>query len=316
MLQVQNISFGYTDKPVLKNIDFTIDKGQNVAIIGESGCGKSTLLKLMYGLHDLDEGTISWGNKKILGPKFNLVPGAPFVKYLAQDFDLMPYTTVAENVGKFLSNGFKALKKLRVEQLLEMVEMTEFANVQAKFLSGGQQQRVALARALAEEPEILLLDEPFSHIDNFRKNALRRNLFAYLKTKGITCIVATHDSTDALSYADQTIVLQNGTLIDRGDSFSIYNNPVNKYVASLFGEVNELKLSQLVVVGSEEEDETVLLYPHQLKVVANGLMNVVAKQSYFKGGYYLIKAVFDKKVIFFQHDVPLEINQEVSLMIS
>ena len=141
-------------------------------------------------------------------------------------------------------------------------------------------------------------------------------MFAYLKTKGITCIVATHDSTDALSYADQTIVLQNGTLIDRGDSFSIYNNPINKYVASLFGEVNELKLSQLVVVGSQEEDETVLLYPHQLKVVDNGLMNVVAKQSYFKGGYYLIKAVFDKKVIFFQHDVPLEINQEVSLMIS
>jgi ABC-type Fe3+/spermidine/putrescine transport system ATPase subunit len=84
-----------------------------------------------------------------------------------------------------------------------------------------------------------------------------------------------------MSYADQTIVLQNGTLIDKGDSFHLYNNPINKYVASLFGEVNELKLSQLVVVGSE--DETVLLYPHQLKVVANGLMTVVVKQSYLAG---------------------------------
>ena len=118
MLQVQNISFGYTDKTVLKNIEFTIEKGQNVAIIGESGCGKSTLLKLMYGLHDLDEGAISWNGTKILGPKYNLVPGVPFAKYLAQDFDLMPYTTVAENVGKFLSNGFRALKKLRVERIL------------------------------------------------------------------------------------------------------------------------------------------------------------------------------------------------------
>lgn len=314
MLQVQNISFGYNEKPVLKNINFTIEKGQNIAVIGESGCGKSTLLKLIYGLYDLDEGAITWGDKKVTGPKFNLVPGMPFIKYLAQDFDLMPYTTVAENVGKFLSNGFNALKKLRVEQLLEMVEMTEFANVQAKYLSGGQQQRVALARVLANEPEILLLDEPFSHIDNFRKNALRRNLFAYLKTKGITCIVATHDSTDALSYADETIVLQNGMMVDKANSFSLYNNPINKYVASLFGEVNELKLSQLVPVDGA--DETVLLYPNQLKVVDNGMLNAVVKQSYFKGGYYLIKAVFDRKVIFFEHDRPLLVNETVTLMIS
>ncbi|MBE0391076.1 ABC-type Fe3+/spermidine/putrescine transport system ATPase subunit [Flavobacterium sp. 7E] len=314
MLQVQNISFGYNEKPVLKNINFTIEKGQNIAVIGESGCGKSTLLKLVYGLYDLDEGAITWGDKKVTGPKYNLVPGMPFIKYLAQDFDLMPYTTVAENVGKFLSNGFNALKKLRVEQLLEMVEMTEFANVQAKYLSGGQQQRVALARVLANEPEILLLDEPFSHIDNFRKNALRRNLFAYLKTKGITCIVATHDSTDALSYADETIVLQNGMMVDKANSFSLYNNPINKYVASLFGEVNELKLSQLVPVDGA--DETVLLYPNQLKVVDNGMLNAVVKQSYFKGGYYLIKAVFDRKVIFFEHDRPLPVNETVTLMIS
>ena len=314
MLQVQNISFGYTENPVIKNINFTVEKGQNIAVIGESGCGKSTLLKLIYGLYDLDEGTIFWNEKAVLGPKFNLVPGMSFAKYLSQDFDLMPYTTVAENVGKFLSNGFKCMKKLRVEELLEMVEMSEFANVQARFLSGGQQQRVALARVLALEPEILLLDEPFSHIDNFRKNALRRNLFAYLKAKGITCFVATHDSTDALSYADETIVLHGGSMIEKGPSAEIYNYPINKYTASLFGEVNELKLSQLVPVDGE--DEIVLLYPHQLKVVDNGVLKAVVKQSYFKGGHYLIKAAFQRRAIFFEHDTPLELNQEVSLMIS
>ncbi|PRZ28307.1 ABC transporter ATP-binding protein [Flavobacterium granuli] len=314
MLQVQNISFGYTDKKVVHTINFTIEKGQNIAVIGESGCGKSTLLKLIYGLYDLDEGQIFWNETEVLGPKFNLVPGMPFIKYLSQDFDLMPYITVAENVGKYLSNAFPEQKNDRIEELLEIVEMTEFANVKAKYLSGGQQQRVALARVLALEPEILLLDEPFSHIDNFRKNALRRNLFAYLKSRGITCIVATHDSTDALSFADETIVLQNGFIVDKADSHSLYNNPINKYVASLFGEVNELRLSQLVPVDGE--DEMVLLYPHQLKVVDNGLMKAVAKQSYFKGSHYLIKAVFDRKVIFFEHDKPLELNQEVTLMIS
>lgn len=314
MLQVQNISFGYDEKPVLKSINFSVEKGQNVAIIGESGCGKSTLLKLIYGLYDLDEGAIAWGTRKITGPKFNLVPGMPFIKYLAQDFDLMPYTTVAENVGKFLSNTISSNKQARVQQLLEMVEMTEFAHVQAKYLSGGQQQRVALARVLAQEPEILLLDEPFSHIDNFRKNALRRNLFAYLKGQGITCIVATHDSTDALSYSDETIVLQKGVLIDKANSYSLYNNPINKYVASMFGEVNELYLSELVPL--EEEDKVLLLYPNQLKVVDNGLLKAVVKQSYFKGGYYLVKAVYDRRVLFFEHDSPLAVNETVTLMMS
>jgi ABC-type proline/glycine betaine transport system ATPase subunit len=314
MLRVQNISFGYHEKNIIKNLIFTVNKGQNIAVIGESGCGKSTLLKLIYGLYDLKEGTIFWNETEVLGPKFNLVPGMPFVKYLAQDFDLMPYTTVAENVGKFLSNVFPEKKKDRIQELLEIVEMTEYADVKTKDLSGGQQQRVALARVLALEPEILLLDEPFSHIDNFRKNALRRNLFAYLKSKEITVIVATHDSTDALSFADETLVLQKGRIIDKADSQSLYRNPINKYVASLFGEVNELKLSQLVAVDGE--DEIVLLYPHQLKVVDNGLMEVVVKQSYFKGSHYLIKAVFDRKVIFFEHDTSLELNQEVTLMMA
>jgi len=210
MLDIQNISFSYTENPVIKNVSFTINKGENIAIIGESGCGKSTLLKLMYGLYNLDEGKIFYNEKPILGPKYNLIPGMPFMKYLAQDFDLSPYETVAENVGKFLSNGFANMKKLRVQELLEMVEMEQFSNVKAKFLSGGQQQRVALVRVLALEPEVILLDEPFSQIDAFRKNALRRNLFRYLKQKGITCIIATHDSTDALSFADEAIVMRNG----------------------------------------------------------------------------------------------------------
>lgn len=314
MLQLQNISFGYAEKRVLHNINFTIEKGDNIAVIGESGCGKSTLLKLIYGLYDLDEGNILWDETEVLGPKFNLVPGMSFVKYLSQDFDLMPYITVAENVGKFLSNVFPERKKERIMELLDIVEMKEYADVKAKYLSGGQQQRVALARVLALEPEILLLDEPFSHIDNYRKNALRRNLFAYLKSKQITVVVATHDSTDALSFADETVVLQNGRIVDKADSESLYSNPINKYVASLFGEVNELKLSQLVAVDGE--DEIVLLYPHQLKVVDNGLMEAVVKQSYFKGSHYLIKAVFDRKVIFFEHGTPLESNQEVTLMIA
>ncbi|MFV5692375.1 ABC transporter ATP-binding protein [Flavobacterium sp. LT1R49] len=314
MLEIKNISFTYIENPVIKNVSFEIGKGQNIAVIGESGCGKSTLLKLIYGLYDLDEGEITYNNKRILGPKQNLIPGEDYIKYLAQDFDLMPYISVEENVGKFLSNIYKDKKKARVQELLEMVEMTEFAKVKAKYLSGGQQQRVALARVLALEPEIILLDEPFSQIDSFRKNALRRNLFSYLKQKGITCIIATHDSTDALSFSDETIVVRNGNVIAKGNSKALYENPTNKYVASLFGEVNELKLSQLIELDGD--DEALLLYPHQLKVVDNGRMQVIVKQCYFKGSHYLIKAAFERRAIFFEHDSELELNLEVTLMLA
>jgi ABC-type Fe3+/spermidine/putrescine transport system ATPase subunit len=311
MLQVQNISFSYDSKKVIKQMNFTIQKGQNIAIIGESGCGKSTLLKLIYGLYDLNEGQIFWNETEVLGTKFNLVPGMSFMKYLSQDFDLMPYITVAENVGKYLSNVNIEKKQQRIQELLDIVEMSDFANVKAKYLSGGQQQRVALARVLALEPEVLLLDEPFSQIDNFRKNALRRNLFGYLKSRGITCIVATHDSTDSLSFAEETIVLQDGEVIAKANSLALYKNPSNKYIASLFGEVNELKKSQFSEI--EGEDEILLLYPHQLKITNNGALKVVVKQSYFKGSHYLIKAVANRNVIFFDHISELEINVEVSL---
>ena len=307
MLKVDTITFSYLKEITIQKTSFSLEKGKTLAIIGESGCGKSTLLQLIYGLYDLDEGQIFWDDSEVLGPKFHLIPGMDFMKYLAQDFDLMPFITVAENVGKFLSNGFANMKKLRVQELLEMVEMESFSNVKAKFLSGGQQQRVALATVLAVEPQVLLLDEPFSHIDNFRKNALRRNLFAYLKKKEITCIIATHDSTDALSFSDETIVLQQGKIIEKAPSAEVYQFPINKYVASLFGEVNELRMSQLMPV--EGEDEMVLLYPHQLKVSPVGTVKAVVKQSYFKGSRFLIKAAFDRKAIFFEHETALELNQ-------
>lgn len=311
MLDIQNISFSYTENPVIKNVSFTINKGENIAIIGESGCGKSTLLKLLYGLYDLNEGKIFYNEKPILGPKYNLIPGMPYMKYLAQDFDLSPFETVAENVGKFLSNGFSNMKKLRVQELLEMVEMEQFSNVKAKFLSGGQQQRVALVRVLALEPEVILLDEPFSQIDAFRKNALRRNLFKYLKQKGITCIIATHDSTDALSFADEAIVMRNGEVIVKDNPVKIYEDPETKYVASLFGEVNEVPTHLLL--SYEDQTHKTLVYPHQFKMVNESNLPVKIRKTYFRGNHYLIETVYKRQLVFFESEIDLPLEQEIFL---
>ena len=305
MLQVQNIQFSYQDKKNIDNLSFSLEKAKHLAIIGESGCGKSTLLKLIYGLYDLDKGHIFWNDIEVLGPKYNLVPGMPFIKYLAQDFDLMPFITVAENVGKYLSNFFPEAKQARIAELLEIVEMTEYAHVKAKLLSGGQMQRVALARVLALEPEILLLDEPFSHIDNFRKNSLRRKLFAYLKQQNITCIVATHDSTDVLAFAEEVLIVKDGAVIESGAPKTIYQNPKSKYIASLFGDVNEF-----VFKGTSH-----LVYPHQLKLVAQSDLKVMLLNSYFRGSHYLMEATLDNQHIFFESETDIPIGTSVFLTI-
>lgn len=305
MLKVQNLSFSYKENTTIQSISFTLEKGKNLAVIGESGSGKSTLLKLIYGLYDSMEGQIFWEETEVLGPKYNLIPGMDFMKYLAQDFDLMPFITVAENVGKYLSNINPEKKTERIAELLAIVEMTAFANVKAKFLSGGQMQRVAIARVLALEPEVLLLDEPFSHIDNFRKNSLRRKLFAYLKEKSITCFFATHDSMDVLSFADEVQILENGKVVESGIPKKIYDVPKNKYVASLFGDVNEMSM----------DGKTVFVYPHQLKVVAHSDLQVQVIANYFRGSHYLVEALYEKGVLFFESKEPIEIDSKISLVL-
>ena len=298
MLKVNIKSFAYQEDPVLENIDFTVNQGDHISILGESGCGKSTLLQLIYGLFQLKNGEIFWGEKQVLGPDFNLIPGEPYMKYLAQDFDLMPFISVSDNIAKFLSRNFMKARNERVTELLEVVDMQELANTHVKYLSGGQKQRVALARAIAKEPELLLLDEPFSHIDNFRRNALRRNLYAYLKKQNITCITATHDSEEALSFSDEIKVMRNGTFIQSGKPEEIFNNPKDGYVASFFGDVSRISASS---VGQDSTEELLLL-PHELTISdTETAIEVIVEKAFYKGDFYLIKADFYGKQVFFNY---------------
>ncbi|WP_396160443.1 ABC transporter ATP-binding protein [Flavobacterium sp.] len=305
MLHVAIPSFSYQEKIILQNLTFTLNEGHQLAIIGESGCGKSTLLKIIYGLYDCDEGNLSWKSESILGPKFHLVPGMPFMKYLAQDFDLMPFITVGENVGKFLSNFYPKEKQDRIDELLNLVEMSEFKHIKAKFLSGGQMQRVALARVLAQEPEVLLLDEPFSHIDNFRKNKLRRKIFQYLKEKQITTLVASHDINDVLSFSDEVIVLKDTTILEKATPLELYNHPKYPYTAALFGEVNEIKI----------HGKMQLIYPNQLQIVEKSEIQVEVVSSYFKGKYYLIEAKFENQLVYFESEFKIEKQSIINLKI-
>ena len=297
MLQVKNISFAYTSNEVLEGLNFEVNKGEILAVIGESGSGKSTLLKLIYGEFDLEKGEIWWNKNQIFGPAFNLVVGYDFMKFVTQEFDLMPYTTVKENIGKFLSRFYPEEKEKRTNELLKVVELEAFGKTKVKNLSGGQKQRVALARALAKEPEILLLDEPFSHIDNFKKQSLRRSIFGYLKDNRISCIVATHDKNDVLGFADEMMVLHNKKVVIKDTPENIYENPKLPLVASFFGEFSEIN------------DR--IYYAHQLKMVEKSDFKAIVKQSYFNGNNWLVEAEHNGTIIFFEHHFKLLPNSLV-----
>lgn len=304
MLIVDQLQFKYKDALILDNISFQVKPGEHVSIIGESGCGKSTLLKLLYGTFDLNKGHITWKDQAILGPKFNLVIGPNFMKYVAQEFDLMPFITVSENIGKYLSNFFMDEKKARVKELLKVVELEDFEHTMVKTLSGGQKQRVALAQAIAKQPEIILLDEPFSHIDNFKKQHLRRNFFSYLKQKQISCIVATHDKADVLAFSDKLIVLNQGNIIDSGNPKHMYQNPNSKLVASFFGEFNSFYKNEF---GSNKS----YIYASHLEVNESSKLIGRVNNNYFMGSYYMVELLYDNRAVFIQSKTPLEKNIEV-----
>lgn len=315
MLRVENVSFSYDKLQVLESINLRIQRGEHVAIVGESGCGKSTLLKLIYGLMDLKQGEIFWEDEPVLGPAYNLVPGPPFMKYLSQDFDLMPYTSVAENIGQYLSVFYPDELKERTLELLEMIELTDFADKKVKTLSGGQQQRVALARVLAQKPDVLLLDEPFGHIDNFLKNNLRRNIFNYLKEHRITTLVATHDVNDVLPFADRAVVLRDKQIIIRARPMELYQNPKTLYVASLFGEASMISIDVLKTYANTKRK--IIVYAHEFRVSPSSGLQVTVQKAYPMGSHYLTESLGpENETIFFNAERLLPKGKEVFLNVA
>ena len=291
LLEINNLFFSHTNENKLfHNFNLKVEEGKIIALAGESGCGKSTLLNLIYGLLEWEKGEIIFNGKPILGPKKNLVPGEDFMKLVAQNYDLMPYSTVADNVGKFISNINLDEKKERVDELLEVVGLLDYRDTLPKYLSGGQQQRVSIARALSVMPKLLLLDEPFSNIDFSRKLELRERLFNYVKEKNISLIISTHEIQEVMPWLDQLIVLQEGRLIQNDNAESTYKEPYNQYVAQLFGEVN---------VFSDEEKLNFQLsknfyYPNEVILSEMGEEAEVL-ESRFAGSYYWNKISLDGK---------------------
>jgi ABC-type Fe3+/spermidine/putrescine transport system ATPase subunit len=237
---LRQITKSYDSHVALQEFSLNLEKGEMIAIVGESGSGKSTLLRIAAGLMTQSSGEVWLGDKQIQNPKQKLVAGYDEIKLIHQDYQLYPNATVEENISRPLLNYDPSYKKLRLKILLEQLGLEKFRDRLPRQLSGGQQQKVAIAQALAVEPEVLLLDEPFSHLDTIQTHKLIFELRELLHDSGTTVIFVTHDLDDALRLTDSVLILQRGKVIQKGNSRELCEHPRSRYVARLFSPINRI----------------------------------------------------------------------------
>lgn len=307
MLEIQNVSFSFSNQLIIDKLALDLPGGKHLAVLGESGSGKSTLLKLIYGIYDCQEGQIVFNNQKIKGPKQQLIPGHPNIKYVPQDFELNWYATVAENIGTFLSYANPSERNRIINDLLKRFDLTDVASKRTIDLSGGQKQRTALAKSLAIKPKLLLLDEPFSNIDTARRNPIRRALFDYAKENQIAVILATHDPDDALAFTDFTLILHRGKALQFGASFEVYHAPKSPSVAALYSDFTLFRVS--------DSSRAIIVYPHEFSVVPQSEIRVVVKNCYQQRSQFLIHAQSNQGEVFFYTHNAQQINSILCLEI-
>jgi iron(III) transport system ATP-binding protein len=240
-LSVRALAKAFGDHRVLKDLDLDVAAGSLTAVLGPSGCGKTTLLRLIAGFERADLGTITLAGLDVSGPGVHVSPEHRRVGFVAQEGALFPHLSVSANVGFGLTRT--ARRAGRVEQMLELVGLSELGDRHPHELSGGEQQRIALARALAPEPELIVLDEPFNALDAGLRTGVRTQLRAALARAGATALLVTHDQEEALSLADQVAVMRDGRIAQCADPQTLYNDPVDIELARFLGQAIVLPAS-------------------------------------------------------------------------
>ena len=302
MLKISNLSVSYTDKSVLQDLSLHANRGELTAILGASGAGKSTLLRLIAGFDRPSSGTIVLDDQVVAADDVFVLPENRGIGIVPQDSALFSHLSVADNIGFGLSKS--ANKAARVKELLELVGLTEYANRKPASLSGGQQQRVALARALAPKPKLILLDEPFSALDQELRTRLREDVKRILKAENATAILVTHDQEEALSLAEKVAVLRDGRIIQAGAPTEIYNAPADLGIATFLGD--SVLVDGVVVDGKIQTDLGKL---SALNSVTEGERGVVAIRS--ENFYLQPNPQGDSEVVgrvFFGHDAVVEVQ--------
>ena len=239
LIRTRSVSKFYDEEQVLSDFNLDVWKGSITGILGSSGSGKTTALRLIAGFDRPDTGIIEMKNEVIVNDEVWLPPERRNIGMVFQDYALFPHLSVEKNIAFGL--GKNDLEQGRLKEVIDMCNLSGLINKFPQELSGGQQQRVALARALAPNPEVVLLDEPFTSLDAQMARVLRDEVVELLKNTETTAIIVTHDQEEALSVCDVVSVLEKGKIIQSSTPQEIYLNPVSKTVANSVGDPNILK---------------------------------------------------------------------------
>lgn len=294
LLDVKNISKHENGIAVLNNLSFQQKALQKIAIAGESGAGKTTLLKILSGHLQTDEGIVLFNGEKVKGPNEQLLPGHSKIAYLSQHYELRNNYRIEELI--WFDN---TLPPKKAKELFEICRINHFLKRRTDKISGGEKQRIALCMLLVKQPELLVLDEPFSNLDPIHTGILKEIIEDVRQQLKISCMLASHDPDDTLPWADEILVLKEGKLLQKGIPDGIYHKPINEYVAGLFGKYNLLKPAAAKKLGIAPKSD-VMLRPEEFSLSKKsdcGVKGLIKKLSFWGSFFEAEVLVDDVKII-------------------
>ena len=286
-------------EPLIRNLNFSVKRGEIVSFIGESGSGKTTFLKCLAGLEKINSGSIELNGKILNDNSIFVSPNLRKIGFVFQDYPLFPHINVLENITINLEKSFFS----KLDYILKLTNLKDLCERFPDQLSGGEQQRVCLARALIREPDLLLLDEPFSNLDSSIKFTIQDEIHKIIKQTKTTTILVTHDIKDTFNISDKILIFKAGILQQYDNPVNMYCNPINCYCAKILGELNQVSIN----------DKTYFIRPEKIKLTEKSKFKAKVEKSLFAGKEYKITANVEGESWSFFNENPIDIDKKIFL---
>ncbi len=298
-LEVKNLLKYYNrNYPIIKDLTFSVKKGELISFLGESGSGKTTFLKCLAGLESINGGSISLNSTFLNNDNTFVKPQKRKIGFVFQDYPLFPHLNILDNITFNLERKYKS----KLDYILKLTGLQFLVERFPHEISGGEQQRACIARALIREPELLLLDEPFSNLDSTIKESMKEEIFKIVKETKTTTILVTHDINDALNISDRILIFKAGILQQYDDPVTMYCEPANCYCAEVLGDMNKLF----------HNNETYYIRPEKVNIsIKKSKYKVQVEKCFFQGKEYRVKGRINNEIWHFFSSKHIKENSNI-----